>query len=66
MLPIREMMGALCLDDESGGGSDSCDAGSFMCCHERRELEVLGKQLQWPGIICCNVVFLRILVFLLN
>ena len=55
MLLIREMMGALCLDDGAGGGSDSCDAatGSFMCCHERRGREVLGIQCIRPGDAAC-------------
>jgi hypothetical protein len=56
---------ALCLDDGAGGGSDSCHAGAYMCCHKRSWREVLG--IQWPGpgcTSCCIVVFLKISVVL--
>ncbi len=54
---------ALCLYDGAGGGSDSFDAASFMCCHERRGREVLGKHLVWPGDVSYCFFLLRILVF---
>jgi len=53
VLLLRKMMSALCLYDGAGGGSDSYDAASFMCCHERRGREVLGMELQWPGETSC-------------
>jgi hypothetical protein len=34
---------------EWGGGSDACDAGSLVCCHERRGREMLGLQWLRPG-----------------
>ena len=56
---------ALCLYDRAGGGSDSCDAATFVCCHERRGREVLGIQWKWAGDASCyNAVFFRISVVL--
>ena len=44
MLLVREMMGALCLNDGAGGGSDACNAVLFVRCHKRRGREVLGME----------------------
>ncbi len=47
----------LCDDRGAGWESDACDAGSLVCCHERRGREMLGLQWIWPGDGPCCFVF---------
>ena len=44
---------------EQTRGSDACDAEALVCCHERREREMLGQQyVLLPGdALCCFVFF---------
>ena len=44
---------------ERTGGSDACDAGSLVCCHERRRREMLGDKLFRPGDALCCCFFIR-------
>ena len=49
---VRETRVSCCAEG-SGGESDACDAGSLMCCHERRRREMLGLQSIWSGDGSC-------------